>query len=167
MWTRIVGGLVVLIVLSFAVQWVLPQNMRTRKGPARQYLKWDIAPLLGFFGLLLLGLSLVEAFRSDTVIAWGSGDVLGLIAGIVLWTALLYAWRQPMPPIRKRESSLRLAWRIVRTYGIVFLFALLALNIAIRMIGSMVEVFVAGAAGVFIMAIAVVIFTRSTVTSQE
>jgi hypothetical protein len=158
MWMRIVGSLLLLIVLSFAVQWVLPRSMRTRQGPSRQYLRRDVAPVLGFIGLLLLVLSFVEAFRSGTVLVWGWGGGLGIIASIILWVVLTYLWGQPAPPARKKPSSLGLAIRIIRTYALPFLFLLLGLNVAVRLMGSTVEVFLSGALGIFVIAAAVAIF---------
>ena len=166
MWTNIVGGLLLVIVGSFAIQWLLPRNLRGRAA-SRHYLKRDAAPILGFFGLVLLGLSFVEALRGGMIIAWGWGDAVGLVAGIALWITLTYWWSLPVAPTRRNGSALRLAWRIVTTYGLLFLFALLALNIAVRVMGAMLEVFLAGALGMLIIATAVAIFTKSTAPSRQ
>jgi hypothetical protein len=158
MWIRIVEGLLLLIVLSFAIQWVLPRNMKTRKAPARQYMRRDVAPVLGFIGLLVLVLSFVEAYRDGMVLAWGWGGGLGIVASIVLWVILIYLWGQPAPPARKNPSSLGLAIRIIRTYALPFFLVLLGLNVAIRLMGSTAEVFLSGALGIFVIATAVAIF---------
>ncbi len=158
MWTRIVGGMVVLLVASFAVQWVLPRSMRARRPASRQYLKKDVAPVLGFFGLLLVVLSLIQAVRNGMLIAWGSGGGLGLVASVVLWVALVYLWGQPEPPVRKKESSIRVALRIIRSFGLPFILCLLVVNIAVRVLGIVAEIFLAGAFGIFIVAIAVAVY---------
>ena len=158
MWTRIVGGMVVLLVALFAVQWVIPRSMRARRPESRQYLKKDVAPVLGFLGLLLLGLSLAETVRNGMWIVWGSGGGLGLVAGLALWIALAHLWGQPEPPARKRESSIRVALRMIRTFAVPFVLGLLVMNIALRVWGDVAQVFLAGAFGIFIVAIAVAVY---------
>lgn len=165
MWTRIVGGLVLLIGASFGIQWLFP---RTRgQKVSRQYVRWDVAPIVGFLGLILAALSLVEAQRGDVILAWGLGGAFGLVLGLGMWVALVYWWNQPAVPARKNESSLRLAWRFIRTYGILFLLALFGLNIAIRWLGASLEVFTAGALGVFVMATAAAVFARTAVAGKR
>ncbi len=155
MWTRIVGLLILLIVLSFAIQWVLPRSARGRKIDSRRYLRWDIAPIIGFFGLVLLALAFLDAFQQTVVYAWALGSGAGLLAGASLWLA----WR-PLPPPAKREPAWRLVWRFLRTYGLIFVIALVALNIGVRFLGAALEVFVAGAAGILLLAMAALVFLR-------
>lgn len=152
MWTRIVGALLVLIVATFAIQWVLPRNARGRGISARQYLLYDITPIIAFFGVLLILLSLVEAARLGFIYAWSWGGGLGLLASIGFWLARPYAW-QP-PAAGKREPVWRLAWRLVRTFGPILLVVLIVLNLLTRWLGPIVEVFAAGAFGIFVVVIA-------------
>ncbi len=155
MWERIVGLLILLIFLSFAIQWVLPRGTRGRKIDSRRYLRWDIAPIIGFFGLVLLGLAFLEAFRQTVTYAWALGSGAGLLAGASLWLA----WR-PLPPNGKREAAWRTAWRFIRTYGLIFVVVLLGLNIGVRVLGAAIEVFVAAAAGIIMLAMAALVFVR-------
>ena len=163
MWTRVVGSLVVLVLVTFVIQALLPRRARGRKIASAQYLRWDIAPLLGFFGLVLLVLSLVEAGRQEVIVAWGWGGGLGLVAGIGLWVALAYWRSQPSyaASSAKSPSTLRILWRIVSTYGIVLVVALLGMNLAIRWIGAALEVFLAGALAIFVIALSIALFTRA------
>ncbi len=155
MWERIVGLLVVLIILSFAIQWALPRKTRGRKIDSRRYWRWDIAPIIGFFGLVLLALAFVEAFRQTVLTAWAVGSGAGLLAGASLWLA----WR-PLRQNSKREAAWRVAWRFIRTYGLVFVVVLLGLNIGVRFLGAALEVFVAAAAGIVLLATAMLVFVR-------
>ncbi len=163
LWTRVVGALVVLIVASFAVQWVLPRGARGSRLSARQYLMWDIAPLVGFFGALLLVLSLVEGERLAMLYAWAWGGVVGVVASISLWMASIYTGGlRPAPALpAKKESVFRVAWRFIRTFGIMLVVTAVGLNIAIRLLGAVVEVFFAAAFGVLILAMALLVFARS------
>ncbi len=152
MWTRIVGALLALIVVSFAIQWVLPRGTRANRVSARQYLLWDIGPIVAFFSLLLLVLSLIEAERQGYLWAWGWGSGLGLVASLGVWLALPYAWRA-RPATTRREPVWRLAWRLIRTVGPVILVLLIGLNLLTRWLGSVVEVFAAGTLGACIVVI--------------
>lgn len=160
MWTRTLGTLVLLIAASYVAQALFPQA-RGRPREPKPYLMWDLAPLLGFFGALLLVLSFVEALRQQVLVAWGGGSALGLVAGLGLWLTLAYGGSRSTaidPPARKKESTWRLMWHFLRTYGPPLLLVSLALNVAIRWMGSALEVFAAGAAGVFVIALALAVF---------
>jgi hypothetical protein len=159
MWINIVLSLVLLLAVTYLIQWLVPST-RGRKGSSRQYLKWDIAPIIGFFGILLLALSFVEAARRAALLAWGLGSALGLIATTGVWIALTYWWSLPPRPAQRRVSLLRMVFRIVRTYGLVFLIVLLGLNLSIRYFGSAIEVFVSGTLGVLVIGMATAVFTR-------
>lgn len=152
MWTQIVVTLFLLVVATYALQLFLP---RSRQGQARTSARWDVAPMLGFFGVLLLALSLMEALRRTLVDAWAWGILLGLILGVAVWVG---AQAQPATPIQKKGSALLATWRILRTYGIAIIAAVIGTYLAGRIFGSIVEVFVSGALGVLIIAIAVRMF---------
>ncbi len=166
MWTRIVGGLVLLIAASFGAQWLLP-GTRGENARSKQYVRWDIAPIFGFLGLLLVVLAFLEALRGAILLAWAIGSAFGLVLGLGMWFALVYWWNQPATPVQKKESSLRLALRFVRTYGILFLLAIFGLNIAVRLLGAAIEVFAGGALGIFIIATAAAVFIRATATGKQ
>ncbi len=155
MWLRIVGLLIVVIVLSFAIQWVLPRNTRGRKIESHRYLRWDVAPIIGLVGLVLLALTFLEAARQTVVYAWALGSGAGLLAGASMWLA----WR-PLPPDGKREAAWRVAWRFIRTYGLLFIVVMVGLNIGVRFLGAALEVFVAAAAGIVLLAMAALVFVR-------
>jgi hypothetical protein len=158
-WTRIVEGMVVILLLSFVVQWALPRNMRNRKPAARQYLQKDIVPLLVFFGLLVLGLSFFQAVTSGMILAWGWGSGVGVVADIALWITLAYLAAQPAPVERARGSIFQRAWRALITYGIVVVVGLLLMNLAVRAMGPIATMFLSGAIGIVILGVAVAVYT--------
>lgn len=160
MWTRIVGALVALIVVSFAIQWVLPRGARRGRVSARQYLLWDIGPMVAFFSFLLLALSLIEAERQGYLWSWAWGSGLGLVASIGVWLALPYAWRS-RPATSRREPVWRLAWRLIRTFGPILIVLAIGLNLLTRWLGSVVEVFAAGALGVGIVVITLLLLIEA------
>ncbi len=163
-WTNIVVTLVMLIALTYLVQWLVPST-RGRPGAARQYIQHDVAPILGFFGLVLLALSFVEALRLLAMLAWALGAAFGLVAALGLWIALTFWWGLPRPTEQRRTSPVRILFRIVRTYGIVILVGLLGLNIGVRLFGPAVEMFISGALGVLVIGAAAAVFRR--VAGQE
>ncbi len=160
MWTRIVGSLVVLIVISFAIQWMVPPSARGSRVGARQYLIWDIGPIIGFFSVVLLVLSLIEAARQGYLWAWAGGSALGLLASVVLWLAVAHTWRS-RPITARREPVWRLAWRLVRTFGPVIVVLLVGLNLLTRWLGSVIEVFAAGAFGVCVVALTLLLLIEA------
>ncbi len=152
MWSQIVGTLVVLVVATYVIQLVLP---RTRGGARRTSARWDIAPVIGFFGILLLALSFAEALRRVVIEVWLIGIVLGLVLSAFLWIAL--GSRETSAP-RARGSALLATIRAIRTFGLPVVFALIGVYLAVRFIGAVVEVFVSGLLGAAIIAMAVWIF---------
>ncbi|MEW5721299.1 MAG: hypothetical protein AB1817_21915, partial [Chloroflexota bacterium] len=145
--------LVVLVVATYVIQLVLP---RTRGGGARRTsARWDIAPVIGFFGILLLALSFTEALRRVVIEVWLVGLALGLVLSAFLWIAL--GSRETSAP-RARGSALLATIRAIRTFGLPVLFALIGVYLAVRFIGAVVEVFVSGLLGAAILAMAVWIF---------
>lgn len=152
MWSQIVVTLFVLVIATYALQLFLP---RSRQGQARTSMRWDVAPMLGFFGVLLLALSLIEALRRALLDAWAWGILLGLILAVAVWVG---AQAQLATPIQKRGSALLATWRILRTYGIVIIAVVIGTLLAGRILGSIVEVFISGVLGVLIIAIAVRMF---------
>ncbi len=164
MWTNIILTLVMLIALTYLIQWLVPST-RGRPGAARQYMRHDIAPIVGFFGLVLLVLSFAESARLLATLAWALGAGFGLVAALGLWIALTFWWGLPRPAVQRRASPVRILFRIVRTYGIVILVGLLGLNLAVRLFGPAIEVFISGALGVLVISAAAAVFRR--VAGQE
>jgi hypothetical protein len=128
---------------------------------------WDVAPLVGFLGIVLLVLSLVEAIRQEILVAWGGGSALGLIGGLSMWIALTHMAGSPFAPSvssppRKRRSFLGGIWHHVRTFGPPLLVGLVTVNIVIRIVGPGVEIFLAAALGVAIVAVAVIVFASAS-----
>ncbi len=167
MWSRIVGGLAVLLGASYLIQMLVPKTRSRNKSTPRRYLMWDVAPFVGFLGVLLLALSLIEAIRREAVVAWAGGGALGLVVGLSMWFALAYTWSNPVAPFvggpaPKKKPFLFGILHHIRTFGPPLLIVLLVLNVAIRIVGAMLEVFLAGAAGVFILALAVVLFAGAS-----
>lgn len=152
MWTQIVVTLILLVIATYVIQLFAP---RSRKGQARTSLRWDVAPMLGFFGVLLLALSLLEAFRRVLIEAWGVGILFGVILGVAVWVG---AQAQPNNGVQPKGSALLATLRIFRTYGVVILVAVVAVYVAGRILGPIVEVFVSGALGILLVAIAARMF---------
>jgi hypothetical protein len=153
MWTNIVGGLVLLFVATYVIQFFF---LGTKPKPGRSRTHWDVPPILGFFGVLLLGLSFVEAMRRIVIEAWGLGIGLGIIISVSFWFARTYRSGMTAKP---RESRLRLTIRFLRTFGAPLFVLLLATYLAVRIFGAVVEVFIAGALGVLILAIAILMLS--------
>jgi hypothetical protein len=100
MWSQIVGILAILVVATYAIQLFLP---RARGGARRTSARWDVAPVIGFFGILLLALSFTEALRRVVIEVWLVSLLLGLLLSAFLWIAL--GSRAPSPA-RARGSAL-------------------------------------------------------------
>ena len=160
MWSQIVGTLVVLVVATYIIQLVLP---RARGGARRTSARWDVAPVIGFFGVLLLALSLTEALRRVVIEVWLVGIVLGLVLSAFLWIAL-GSWE--ITPTRQRGSALLATIRLIRTFGLPVLIALIGVYLAVRFVGAIVEVFVSGLLGAAIVALAIWIFLVGRQTTR-
>jgi divalent metal cation (Fe/Co/Zn/Cd) transporter len=156
MWSQVVAALLVLIVATYAVQLFLPRD-KTRPGTRRNYARWDVAPLLGFIGALVLALSLTEAMRGAVIEAWAWGLGLGLAISVAFGIVLIYSNNAPS---QKNESALRATLRFVRTYGVLAIFTVIGVYLAVRIVGAALEVFVGSAVGVWLVAMAVALFTR-------
>lgn len=152
MWSQIVVTLIGLVIVTYVIQLFLP---RSRKGQSRTSLRWDVAPMLGFFGVLLLALSLIEALRRTMIEAWGAGILLGVILGVAVWVG---AQTQPPPAVQKNGSALLATFRFLRTYGIVIVVTVIGVYVAGRILGTIVEVFVSGALAILLVAIAARMF---------
>ena len=157
MWLQIVAALLVLIVATYVVQLFLPRD-KTRPGARRNYARWDIAPLLGFIGALVLALSLTEAARGAVIEAWAWGLGLGLALSVTFGIVLIYS-HDALP--QKNESASRATWRFVRTYGVLAIFAAIGVYLAVRIVGAALEVFVTSAVGVWLVAMAAALFAKS------
>ncbi|MCL4489591.1 MAG: hypothetical protein M1570_15905 [Chloroflexi bacterium] len=159
MFFRILGTVAVLIASTYVVQAFIPST-RGRGRPMQHYLAWDIAPLVGFIGVVLLALSFIEADRQQVIYAWAGGGAFGFVAAVCLGIAFVYTQSHALQsgyPAGKREGGLRRTWRYLRTYGPVLLIAALAFNLAVRWVGAALEVFAAGTAGVLALTVAVVV----------
>jgi hypothetical protein len=153
MWTQIVAGLILLIVATYAIQYFLP---RRKSNSHSANARWDIAPTLGFFGMLLLVLSLTEAIRREVILAWALGIGLGVILGVGAWIALGYYRQVTLVP--KKQSALLATIRMIRTFGMPVILVAIGFYLAVRVFGPSVEVFTAGAGGVVLITVALRIF---------
>ncbi|MCI0477048.1 MAG: hypothetical protein L0Y55_12435 [Anaerolineales bacterium] len=158
MWSQIVVTLIILIAATYAIQLFLP---RARGGARRTSLRWDIAPVFGFFGVVLLALSFAEALRRTLIEAWLIGLACGLVLGLFLWIAL---GARANDLTRPRGSALVATIRALRAFGLPVLFALIGVYLAVRFVGALVEVFIAGLLGALIIALAVWLFLTSAQT---
>jgi hypothetical protein len=159
LWAQIVGALVLLIVLSYLIQWLLPRG-KSKAMARRRYLRWDVAPLVAFFGAVLLLLSFAQAVEANDMLQWGGGAVFGLIVSGGGWTLGIY---RSNPVAGKRPGLLQ----IVRRYGTPVIGASIGLYLAIRFFGAPVQVLVAGMLGVCAIIFALVIFTGNKPIVEE
>ena len=149
LWLRIVVALVLLVIATYLIQWLVPR--RGAKANRRQYMRWDVAPIVGFFGALLLALSFALAAQSNTVVQWGWGFVLGFVVSVLAWT--LGFFRQNQTP--RKRAGIR---QIVQRYVPLAIATLIGLYLAVRVLGAVLEVFVVAALGVCALAFAVMLF---------
>lgn len=154
MWTHIVATLVLLIVATWVIEWFLARR-HARKTPARNVVTRDVAPVVGFLGVILLALSLAEAARSAVLAAWGWGIALGVIASAYAVLAV-----RATVAAQPTQSPARAAWRLLRTRGVALLLALAGVYLAVRVVGAALEVLLAGALGVMVVAMAVLSVSR-------
>jgi hypothetical protein len=149
LWLRIVVALVLLVIATYLIQWLVPR--RGAKANRRQYLRWDVAPIVGFFGALLLALSFALAVQSDAVVQWGWGFVFGFVVSVLAWTLGIYRQNQTA----RKRAGIR---QIVRRYVPLTVAVLAGVYLAVRVFGAVVEVFAVAALGVFVLAFAVTLF---------
>ena len=159
LWTQIVGTLVVLIVLSYLIQWLVPRG-KANATARRRYLRWDIAPLVAFFGAVLLVLSFAQAVANDILAPWGGGAVLGLIASGGAWMLGLY---RSNPASGKRLGLLQ----SIRRYGPPVIGVSIGLYLAVRIFGTALQVLVAGTLGVCAILFAVALFAGNKPIAEE
>jgi hypothetical protein len=150
LWIQIVAALVLLTAATYLIQWLVPRN-RSKGIPRRQYLRWDVAPIAGFFAALLLALSFAEAARREVIAPWGWGLAFGLIVSIGAWVLL---GNRGHRAARQRASL----WHYLRRYGTPVIATVIGLYLAVRVFGSALGVFIAAAIGVVVMAAAVAMF---------
>jgi hypothetical protein len=153
MWTQIVAGLILIIAVTYAIQYFLP---RRSSNASHTTARWDIAPALGFFGLVLLALSLTEAIRREVTGAWALGIGLGVLLGIGAWIALGY--RLTAPLVARKQSAFLATLRLVRTWGMTVLLIVIGIYLAVRIVGPSVEVFLSGAGAILLLTVALRIF---------
>jgi len=155
MWTQIVTTLVVLILATYVIQLFVP---RARGGTRRASIRWDVAPVIAFLAIVLLGLALAEALRRAMLEAWLVGIIGGLSLGALVW--MLLGARTDLMPARN-GSALRATLRALRVFAPSVLIALVVLALAARVLGAIVEVFSAGLVGALVLAMAVWLFLVS------
>ena len=159
LWTQIVGGLVLLIVLSYLIQWLLPHG-KSKAAARQRYLRWDVAPLVGFIGAVLLVLSFAQAVQANDYVQWGGGAVFGLIVSGGAWMRGLY---RSNPATGKRPGVLQTA----RRYGMPAIGLAIGLYFAVRFFGAPVQVLVAGTLGACALVFALALFTGNKPMVEE
>ncbi len=148
---RILGFFAVLLISIFVLDWFVIKGQRSERSSARS---WDVAPIIGFLGAVLLVLGFVEATRREVLDAWRWGIAFGFLLTACAGLAMVYRANRP---IVTKKTGWRAWLAIIKTYGLVVLLALLGVIIAVRVIGALLEVFVAAALGTLVIAIAIVI----------
>ena len=78
MLSTVVTVVAVLVIANLALE--LPYFAGTR-APSRTRVRWETAPVIGFLGMVVLGLAFVEATRRGRLDAWRWGMVLGIVLG--------------------------------------------------------------------------------------
>ena len=151
-----------LIVGTYAIQLFMP---RARSNSSRTSARTDIAPALGFFGVLLIALSLAEAIRRTVIEAWMIGIVLGLGVGIGAWVALGYRFDAPAP-VSRNQSALLATFRLVRAFAVPTIAVVIGIYLIVRIVGPIVLVLLANALGVVLIVVALKIFIGVRKTSQ-
>lgn len=159
MWANIVGGLVLLIIVSYLIQWLVPHGSSKAMSRSR-YLRGDVAPIVAFFGAILLALSLAQAVESNALAPWAGGDAFGLIVSGGAWVLGFYRQSQGA---RKKRGVLQ----TVRRYGTVVIGSIIGLYLAVRIFGAALEVFIAAALGMFVIAFAVALFNGNKPMAEE
>ncbi len=154
MYGRIVGAVGIGLLAIFVIDFFFLR----RRAQNRPSIFWEVAPVLGFIGAILLALAFVEAVRREIMEAWRWGIGFGL--ALAIFAAVAWFVRASVRGGMK-ESGWRAWLRIARTYGIVLLFGVLGVVIAVRVIGAVLEVFIASALGVLAIGVAVGIFAVS------
>lgn len=163
MWLRVIAAMALLFVAAFVIQ-ILVSRSRARNFSSRRYAMWDVAPVTGFLGAILLALSFAEAARREAIEAWRWGIAFGLLLSGCLAAAVLYRWSHRVSKIAGfaipsgKETAARAILGFVRTYGLGLLFAVLGVTLAVRFVGAALEVFIAGALGTLIVAMALGVF---------
>ena len=154
MFGRIVGVVGIGIVAILALDYFFLR----RRFQNRPSIFWELAPVIGFVGVILLGLAFIEAARREVMGAWNWGIGLGFVLALV---AAVIWWLRANVRGGVKESGWRAWVRIAQTYGIVVLLGVLGVIIAVRVIGALLEVFIASALGVLAIGIAAAIFAAS------
>ncbi len=158
-WSRVVIVLLLLLIATYLIRWLVPRG--ASKGISRnQYLRWDIAPIVGFFGALLLVLSFAQAATSQVIEPWVYGAAGGLLISVGAWILGVY---RPNRAARGRAGFLQTLQR----YGTLVIAAIIGLYFAVRVFGAALEVLVAGALGTFVVAAAVAMFVGNKSVTEE
>ncbi len=152
MWNQIINLFLILIAATFIVQFFLPRP--AQPSPRRTNLQWDIAPLIAFFGVLLVGLAFVESLRQHVIEAWALGSGIGVLGAISVGIARATRQESVAPP----KSSWRTILQTMRTVGVSVAVVALSAYLAIRFFGAAVEVFLAGAFGIVLIGIGILVF---------
>jgi hypothetical protein len=159
LWMQIVVGLGVLVAATFLLQWLLPRG-KSRQASRSRYLRWDIAPIVGFLGALLLGLSFAAASLHAAITEWTWGLGLGVVLGIGAWILNGYRKRST---VQSRPST----WARVQKYGKLAIAVAAGLYLSVRVLGSALEVFSAAAIGVLVLATAAAMFVGNKPIPEE
>lgn len=153
LWAQIVAALVILLVVTYLLQMVLPRS-RSNGIPRRQYLRWDVAPVVGFFGALLFGLSLALAAQQEVIVQWGWGLAFGVIVGAGAWVLRSRGKNRP-------AQAASGPWAYLQRYGKFALAAAIGLYLSLRVLGAGFEVFAGAAVAVLILASAAAMFIEN------
>lgn len=151
MWNQIVAVLAILIALIYIVEQILTRFFHIRWPKRASTLARDLTPVLVFVGILLFALSLIEAYRREALESWLMGLGTGAFVSLILLASGMV----------QQNVSPRGIMGIIRVIAIPVAVGLIAASLAVRFIGPTAQVFLEGAASVFAMGVALVLFLRS------
>ena len=163
MLARMVAVVGIGLLAIFALDFFFLRRVKNRPS-----IFWEIAPVIGFVGVILLLLAFAEGLRSAMLEAWR----WGLAIGVVLALLAAVIWRARAGVRGGEKTSGWRAWvRIAQTYGLAFLLGVFGIALGARVIGALFEVFIASALGVLAIGAAAGIFAvhwrRRAMNSKE
>jgi hypothetical protein len=150
---RIIDFAAIILIAIIALGWLVPRERKSQQSLGRP---WEIAPIIGFLGAVLLAIGFVEADRRLVVESWRWGVVFGILLSVCFGLFMLYRANRIIAD--PNETGWRAWLRVAQSYGLFLLIAILSVIIAVRVVGPLLEVFIAGALGTLVIVLAAGVF---------